>query len=84
MTTHSERKVEVEQAARESARDCVLVAAASTFGTFGRYRVAPLGAFGTVITGSSLTEAAEGPAPQARRPAGRAASVSVRRAAGVR
>ncbi|MFI0235828.1 DeoR/GlpR family DNA-binding transcription regulator [Streptomyces sp. NPDC016845] len=58
VTTPSEPKVEVKQAAMEAAASSVLVAGSAKFGTFGKYRVAPLSAFDTVITDASLTEAA--------------------------
>ncbi|MFJ8933027.1 MULTISPECIES: DeoR/GlpR family DNA-binding transcription regulator [unclassified Streptomyces] len=61
VTTPSEPKVDVKQAAMESAASSVLVAGSSKFGTFGRYRVAPLTAFDSVITDAALPEAsAEG------------------------
>ncbi|MFD5628763.1 DeoR/GlpR family DNA-binding transcription regulator [Streptomyces sp. NPDC127072] len=58
VTTPSEPKVEVKQAAMESAGSSVLVAGSSKFGTFGKYRVAPLTAFNAVITDSALADAA--------------------------
>ncbi|MGW5861205.1 DeoR/GlpR family DNA-binding transcription regulator [Streptomyces sp. NPDC055239] len=58
VTTPSEPKVEVKQAAMESAGSSVLVAGSSKFGTFGKYRVAPLTAFDTVITDTALADAA--------------------------
>lgn len=58
VTTPSEPKVEVKQAAMECAGTSVLVAGSSKFGTFGRYRVATLSAFDAVITDTALTEAA--------------------------
>ncbi|MYW63234.1 DeoR/GlpR transcriptional regulator [Streptomyces sp. SID8379] len=58
VTTPSEPKVEVRQAAMESAGTSVLVTGSSRFGTFGRYRVAPLAAFDTVVTDAAPAEAA--------------------------
>ncbi|GAB2811634.1 DeoR/GlpR family DNA-binding transcription regulator [Streptomyces daliensis] len=58
VTTPSERKVEVKQAAMAAASTSVLVAGSSKYGTFGMYRVAALGAFDTVVTDTALTEAA--------------------------
>lgn len=58
VTTPSEPKVDVKQAAMESAAGSVLVAGSSKFGTFGKYRVAPLTAFDTVITDTALAEGA--------------------------
>ncbi|MEK8174178.1 DeoR/GlpR family DNA-binding transcription regulator [Streptomyces sp. M19] len=58
VTTPSDSKVEVKQAAMESAGTSVLVAGSSKFGTFGKYRVAPLTAFDTVISDTALAEAA--------------------------
>jgi DeoR/GlpR family transcriptional regulator of sugar metabolism len=56
-----EAAVEVEQAAMACAAHSVLVAGSSQYGTFGRYRVAPLTAFDTVVTDAELTDAtAEG------------------------
>ncbi|WP_320781140.1 DeoR/GlpR family DNA-binding transcription regulator [Streptomyces sp. CRN 30] len=57
-TTPSESKVEVKQAAMASAANSVLVAGSAKYGTFGRYRVAPLTAFDTVVTDADLTDAA--------------------------
>ncbi|GGX89767.1 DeoR/GlpR family DNA-binding transcription regulator [Streptomyces minutiscleroticus] len=58
VTTPSEPKVEVKQAAMESAGSSVLVAGSSKFGTFGRYRVAPLDAFDTIVSDTDLAGAA--------------------------
>ncbi|MDT0436475.1 MULTISPECIES: DeoR/GlpR family DNA-binding transcription regulator [Streptomyces] len=58
VTTPSESKVEVKQAAMASAARSVLVAGSSKYGTFGRYRVAPLAAFDTIVTDTDLSEAA--------------------------
>ncbi|WP_413760509.1 DeoR/GlpR family DNA-binding transcription regulator [Streptomyces sp. MMBL 11-3] len=58
VTTPSELKVEVKQAAMECTGTSVLVAGSSKYGTFGKYRVAPLGAFDTVVTDSALAGAA--------------------------
>ncbi|MFC5823627.1 DeoR/GlpR family DNA-binding transcription regulator [Nonomuraea insulae] len=58
VTTPSELKVEVKQAAMTSASRSVLVAGSSKYGSFGMYRIAPLTAFDTVITDTALTEAA--------------------------
>lgn len=57
-TTPSESKVDVKQAAMASGAHSVLVAGSSKYGTFGRYRVAPLTAFDTIVTDTDLTEAA--------------------------
>lgn len=58
VTTPSDAKVEVKRAALDSSRSAVLVAGSSKFGTFGKYRVAPLADFDAIITDSALTEAA--------------------------
>ncbi|MGP2439850.1 DeoR/GlpR family DNA-binding transcription regulator [Streptomyces sp. JW3] len=58
ITTPSEAKVEVKQAAMACAAHSVLVAGSSKYGTFGRYRVAPLTAFDTIVTDAELTDAA--------------------------
>lgn len=58
VTTPSEPKVEVKQAAMECTGSSVLVAGSSKFGTFGKYRVAPLNAFDTIISDSALADAA--------------------------
>ncbi|MFJ5173000.1 DeoR/GlpR family DNA-binding transcription regulator [Streptomyces griseoviridis] len=58
VTTPSEMKVEVKQAAMASAAHSVLVAGSSKYGTFGRYRVAPLASYDTIVTDADLTEAA--------------------------
>lgn len=58
MTTPSAAKVEVKQAAMECTGSSVLVAGASKYGTFGKFRVAPLSAFDTIVTDGSLAEAA--------------------------
>ncbi|GAA4800029.1 DeoR/GlpR family DNA-binding transcription regulator [Streptomyces ziwulingensis] len=58
VTTPSESKVEVKQAAMAAAAHRVLVAGASKYGTFGRYRVAALTAFDTIVTDADLTGAA--------------------------
>jgi DeoR/GlpR family transcriptional regulator of sugar metabolism len=58
VTTPSEPKVDVKQAAMGAASSSVLVAGSSKYGTFGRYKVAPLGAFDVIVTDSALTEAA--------------------------
>ncbi|GAA2261384.1 hypothetical protein GCM10010145_30580 [Streptomyces ruber] len=50
--------MEVKQAAMASAANSVLVAGSAKYGTFGRYRVAPLTAFGTIVTDADLTDAA--------------------------
>ncbi|MFC9020665.1 DeoR/GlpR transcriptional regulator, partial [Streptomyces albidoflavus] len=47
-----------KRAALDSSRSAVLVAGSSKFGTFGKYRVAPLADFDAIITDSALTEAA--------------------------
>ncbi|MET8555527.1 DeoR/GlpR family DNA-binding transcription regulator [Streptomyces sp. NPDC004959] len=58
VTTPSELKVEVKEAAMECAGSSVLVAGSSKYGTFGKYRVAPLTSFDVVITDEDLAEAA--------------------------
>uniref|UniRef100_A0AAU3H409 DeoR/GlpR family DNA-binding transcription regulator n=1 Tax=Streptomyces sp. NBC_01401 TaxID=2903854 RepID=A0AAU3H409_9ACTN len=58
VTTPSAAKVEVKQAAMECTGSSVLVAGASKYGTFGKFRVAPLSAFDTIVTDDSLAEAA--------------------------
>ncbi|MFD7711165.1 DeoR/GlpR family DNA-binding transcription regulator [Streptomyces sp. NPDC059785] len=58
VTTPSEPKVEVKQAAMDCTGSSVLVAGSSKYGTFGRYRVAPLSTFDTIITDSELADAA--------------------------
>ncbi|ASY31839.1 MULTISPECIES: DeoR/GlpR family DNA-binding transcription regulator [unclassified Streptomyces] len=58
VTTPSELKVEVKKAAMECAGSSVLVAGSSKYGTFGKYRVAPLTSFDVVITDEDLAEAA--------------------------
>ncbi|WP_326809009.1 DeoR/GlpR family DNA-binding transcription regulator [Streptomyces sp. NBC_01186] len=66
VTTPSEAKVEVKQAAMAAASQSVLVAGSSKYGTFGMYKVAALSAFDTVLTDAALTE----PAAQGIRAAG--------------
>ncbi|MFC8645805.1 DeoR/GlpR family DNA-binding transcription regulator [[Kitasatospora] papulosa] len=58
VTTPSAAKVEVKQAAMECTGSSVLVAGSSKYGTFGKFRVAPLGAFDTIVTDHGLAEAA--------------------------
>ncbi|PSM42559.1 DeoR/GlpR transcriptional regulator [Streptomyces dioscori] len=58
VTTPSDLKVEVKQTAMECTGTSVLVAGSSKFGTFGKYRVAALSAFDTIITDSALADAA--------------------------
>ncbi|OEV07927.1 DeoR/GlpR family DNA-binding transcription regulator [Streptomyces nanshensis] len=58
VTTPSEQKVEVKQAAMAAASQSVLVAGASKYGTFGKYKVAALRSFDVIITDTGLTEAA--------------------------
>ncbi|MFJ4438045.1 DeoR/GlpR family DNA-binding transcription regulator [Streptomyces sp. NPDC088923] len=58
VTTPSELKVEVKKAAMECSGSSVLVAGSSKYGTFGKYRVAPLTSFDVVITDEVLAEAA--------------------------
>ncbi|WP_129844101.1 DeoR/GlpR family DNA-binding transcription regulator [Streptomyces sp. RFCAC02] len=60
VTTPSERKVDVKQAAMAAASQSVLVAGSSKYGIFGKYKVAPLGAFDLVVTDDGLTPAAAG------------------------
>ncbi|RKN41340.1 DeoR/GlpR family DNA-binding transcription regulator [Streptomyces hoynatensis] len=57
VTTPSERKVDVKQAAMAAASKSVLVAGSSKYGTFGMYKVAPLNAFDVIVTDAGLTEA---------------------------
>jgi len=58
VTTPSEAKVEVKQAAMAAAARSVLVAASSKYGLFGKYRAAPLHAFDEVVTDDGLGESA--------------------------
>ncbi|MFE2373451.1 DeoR/GlpR family DNA-binding transcription regulator [Streptomyces sp. NPDC059398] len=58
VTTPSEAKVEVKRAAMESASRSVLVAAASKYGLFATYRMAPLRAFERIVTDRALEPAA--------------------------
>ncbi|EKG34705.1 MULTISPECIES: DeoR/GlpR family DNA-binding transcription regulator [Pseudomonas] len=57
-TTPSALKVEVKQAAMQSASQTVLIATSSKYGTFGMYKVAGLEQFDTIITDAALAEAA--------------------------
>ncbi|RMT27079.1 Regulatory protein, DeoR, partial [Pseudomonas syringae pv. spinaceae] len=57
-TTPSALKVEVKQAAMQSASQTVLVATSSKYGTFGMYKVAGLDQFDTIISDAALAEAA--------------------------
>ncbi|WNW12268.1 DeoR/GlpR family DNA-binding transcription regulator [Pseudomonas sp. DTU_2021_1001937_2_SI_NGA_ILE_001] len=57
-TTPSALKVEVKQAAMQSASRSVLIATSSKYGTFGMYKVAALEQFDTLITDDALTPAA--------------------------
>lgn len=50
VTTPSEAKVVVKQAAIAAARTSVLMASSSKFGSFGMYRIAALDAFDAVVT----------------------------------
>lgn len=59
ITTPSPLKVEVKQAAMQSASRSVLVASSSKYGTFGKYRIAALQQFDTLISDSALAPAAE-------------------------
>lgn len=54
VTTPSESKVGVKQAAIDASVSAVLVATSSKFGTFGLYDVAPLTRFDKIITDSHL------------------------------
>jgi DeoR/GlpR family transcriptional regulator of sugar metabolism len=58
VTTPSESKIDVKRAAMAGAAQSVLVAGSSKYGTFGMYKVAPLGAFDVVITDAGLAGAA--------------------------
>jgi DeoR/GlpR family transcriptional regulator of sugar metabolism len=58
VTTPSEAKVDVKQAAMAAASASVLVAGSSKYGTFGRYKVAQLASFDVIVTDSALSEAA--------------------------
>lgn len=58
ITTPSASKVEVKQAALESAAQTVLIATSSKYGTFGTFKIAPLDSFDLIITDSALAEAA--------------------------
>ena len=53
-TTPSAPKVDVKQAAMAAAARSVLLAGSAKYGTFGRYRVAPLASFDRVITDSGM------------------------------
>src|SRR6195952_3202830 len=57
-TTPSALKVEVKQAAMQSASQTVLIATSSKYGTFGMYKVAGLEQFDTIISDAALAEAA--------------------------
>ncbi|MGQ4516570.1 DeoR family transcriptional regulator [Streptomyces sp. DW26H14] len=58
VTTPSERKIDVKREAMAAAAQSVLVAGSSKYGTFGMYKVAPLGSFDVVVTDSALAQAA--------------------------
>lgn len=58
ITTPSPLKVEVKQAAMQSASRSVLVASSSKYGTFGKYRIAALQQFDTLISDTALAPAA--------------------------
>ena len=58
ITTPSPLKVEVKQAAMQSASRSVLVASSSKYGTFGKYRIAGLQQFDTLISDTALAPAA--------------------------
>ncbi|MBD8496602.1 DeoR/GlpR transcriptional regulator [Pseudomonas syringae] len=58
ITTPSALKVDVKQAAMQSASRSVLVATSSKYGTFGMYKVAPLEQFDALITDADLATAA--------------------------
>lgn len=57
-TTPSALKVEVKQAAMQSATQAILVATASKYGIFGMYKIATLEQFDTIISDNTLAEAA--------------------------
>ena len=57
-TTPSALKVEVKQAAMQSASQTVLVATSSKYGTFGMYKIAALEQFDIIISDAALAEAA--------------------------
>jgi DeoR/GlpR family transcriptional regulator of sugar metabolism len=54
LTTPSEAKVAVKQAALESTSEAVLVVTSSKYGTFGMYDIAPLRRFDRIITDNGL------------------------------
>ena len=58
LTTPSEAKVAVKQAALTSTSESVLMATSSKYGRFGMYDIAPLGRFDRIITDSGLPDAA--------------------------
>ncbi|MDR1078914.1 MAG: DeoR/GlpR family DNA-binding transcription regulator [Propionibacteriaceae bacterium] len=58
VTTPSEPKVDLKQAAIAGASTAVLLTTSSKFGTFGMYDVAPLTAFDRIITDDGLPAAA--------------------------
>jgi DeoR/GlpR family transcriptional regulator of sugar metabolism len=58
ITTPSPLKVEVKQAAMQSASRSVLVASSSKYGTFGKYKIAGLQQFDTLISDTALAPVA--------------------------
>lgn len=58
LTTPSALKVEVKQAAMQSASQVVLVASSSKYGTFSMYKIAGLEQFDMIISDDALTPAA--------------------------
>ncbi len=58
VTTPAESKVELKKAALEVASEAVLVAGASKYGTFGRYRIFGLDEVDVVITDAALSDSA--------------------------
>jgi DeoR/GlpR family transcriptional regulator of sugar metabolism len=58
VTTPSALKVEVKQAAMQSATQTVLIATSSKYATFGMYKIAGLNQFDSIISDIKLTQAA--------------------------
>jgi DeoR/GlpR family transcriptional regulator of sugar metabolism len=59
VTTPTESKVDVKQAAMEVATRSVLVSGSSKYGTFSMHRIAALREFATIVTDTQLPEAAK-------------------------
>ncbi|MBD1554005.1 DeoR/GlpR family DNA-binding transcription regulator [Pseudomonas typographi] len=58
ITTPAAAKVAVKRAAMDGASKRVLVATSSKYGTFGMYKIAPLGDFDLIVTDTGLAEGA--------------------------